>query len=256
MPDQVQGVTSAFKRFAAKNTFTMQGLWRLAAWGLTAACALLIAVMTTRGDVAPRRGAVVQSSRSGSSGSDQATTPAEHPFDAQAEARRLSEAVRGLAAESDELKSRVAVVEHTMDDVTGSISQQSAAARTASAGGMPPPWPDNQPPLPPTTAAIATVLAPVMPMPTEYGVDIGGALSLPTLRARWAGIRSAHPNLFDGLRPVVTLKQLSSSNRIELRLVAGPLASADAAAQLCAYLAHYRLFCEPTLFAGQHLALE
>jgi hypothetical protein len=258
MPHQQQGVTAAFRKFAARNALTMQGLWRLAAWGATAASALLIAVLTTRGEVGPRPRAVVGSSPSArvlpSAKSDLIST--QHPFDAQAETRRLSEAVRGLAAESDELKSRVAVVEHSMDDVTGSITQQIAAARNASGGVILPPWPDNKPPLPPTTAAIAAVLAPVVPTPTQYGVDIGSALSIPTLRARWVGIRSAHPDLFGGLRPVVTLKQVSRSNRVELRLVVGPLASADAATQLCAYLAPYRLFCQPTLFAGQHLALE
>jgi hypothetical protein len=249
MPKQVSGVTSAFKKLTAKNTFTMQGLWRLAAWGAIAACALLIAVLTTRGEVATRQ---IASSLRSVPRPDQASMA--HPFDAQAETRRLSEAVRGLAAESDELKSRVAVVEHTMDDVTGSITQQIAAAKTG--GVILPPWPDNQPPRPPTAAAIAGALAPSGPMLTQYGVDIGSAVSIPTLRARWAGIRSAHPGLFDGLRPVVTLKQVSRSNRVELRLVAGPLASADAAAKLCADLALYRLFCQPTPFAGPYLALE
>lgn len=247
MPDQPRGVTSAFRRFAAENAFSVQGIWRLAAWGVMAACALLIAVLTTNGGVGWRRSAVVVSS---------VNTAAPHPFDAQAETRRLSDSVRDLAAESDKLKSRVAVVEHTMDDVTGSIAKQIAATKVASSAAVPPPWPDNQPPLPPTTAQIAAALAPVVAMPTEYGVDIGSALSIPTLRARWAEIRAAHRDLFDGLRPVVTLKQLSRSSRVELRLVVGPLASADAAAQLCADLAPYRLFCQPTLFAGEHLALE
>jgi hypothetical protein len=260
MPHQAQGLTAAFKRLAGRNAVTMQGLWRLAAWGATAACALLIAVMTTRGEVASRRVAIALSSLSGSAAPsprpEQATAQSPRPFDAVAETQRLSDAVRGLAAESDELKSRVAVVEHSMDDVTGSITRQAASVRAAPSGVILPPWPDNEPPLPPTTAAIANVLAPVVPMPQQYGVDVGSALSIPTLRARWAGIRSAHPDLFDGMRPVVTLKQVARSNRIELRLVVGPLASAEAAAQLCAYLMPYRLFCEPALFAGQHLALE
>jgi hypothetical protein len=260
MVDRVRVVTAGFKNFAARNPFTMQGLWRLAAWGATAACALLIAVLATRGEVAGRRVAGVSAAGASSLSlfhPGQATTQmAARPFDAQAETRRLSEAVRGLAAESDQLKSRVADVEHTMDDVTGSITKDIAAAKFAPGRTLLPPWPDNLPPMLPTSAALAAALAPMMPLPTQYGVDIGSALSIPTLRARWAGIRSAHPQLFDGLRPVVTLKQPSRSTRVELRLLVGPLASADAAAQLCADLAPYRLFCQPTVFAGQHLALE
>jgi hypothetical protein len=41
-----------------------------------------------------------------------------------------------------------------------------------------------------------------------------------------------------------------------LRLVVGPLASADAAAKLCTTLERLRLTCQPTIFAGRHLALD
>jgi hypothetical protein len=260
MTDHVRVVT-AFKTLTARNTQTMQGLWRLAAWGTTAACALLIALLATRGEVAARRAAAVLSSLGESSHEPLPSHPVPtqviaRQFDAQAETRRLSDAVRGLAAESDELKSRVAVVEHAMDDVTGSITKQVEAVRAAPAQVEEPPWPDNAPPVLATTAAIVAALAPTLPPPTQYGVDIGTASSIPTLRARWAGMRSAHPQLFDGLRPVVMLKEMTRPNRVELRLVAGPLASADAAGQLCGDLVPFRLSCQPTIIAGQHLALE
>ena len=45
--------------------------------------------------------------------------------------------------------------------------------------------------------------APALPLPMEYGVDIGSAVSIQALRARWAGIRSAHPQLFEGLAPTI-----------------------------------------------------
>jgi len=54
----------------------------------------------------------------------------------------------------------------------------------------------------------------------------------------------------------VTLKELPRSDRIELRLVIGPLASADEAARLCASLADYRVPCRPTNFGSQHLLLQ
>jgi hypothetical protein len=40
------------------------------------------------------------------------------------------------------------------------------------------------------------------------------------------------------------------------RLVIGPLASAGAAAKLCTTLERFRLTCQPTIFAGRHLALD
>ena len=263
----------------------MQGLWRMALWGATAASALLIAVLTTRSEVGSQRVAIVLSSLRVNSlvRPGQATTQiAARPFEAQAETRRLSEAVRGLAADSDRLKSRLAAVEHNMDDITGSITRQIEEAKAGTAS----PWPEAAPPVPATPAVIASVVAPVAPpptglaaplpqnpltpaaaqppadatapaaQPTEYGVDIGSALSIQALRARWLGMRSAHPQLFEGLAPTVTLREIPRSKQVELRLVVGPLANAEAAAQLCASLAPYRLFCQPTIFDRRHLALQ
>ena len=225
-------------------------------WGSTAATALLIAVLSSRGVVGSQRAAVAASTLGGATVAvvqplQPAPTPqqpAARPFDAQAETKMLADAVRDLSADNDELKSRLAVVEHSVDDVTGSIARQANAAQ--------PPWPDSGPPVPATPAAIAAVIAPALPLPMEYGVDIGSAVSIQALRARWAGIRSAHPQLFDGLAPTVSLSETPQSNRPELRLVLGPIASAYAAAKLCTTLERFRLTCQPTIFAGRHLALD
>jgi len=90
----------------------------------------------------------------------------------------------------------------------------------------------------------------------KYGVEIGDAVSIEVLRAHWLGIHSAHGKLFEGLKPVVMLRGMSHAGRLELRLVVGPLASAEAAAKLCTALAPYRLPCQPTVFSGQHIALQ
>jgi hypothetical protein len=234
---------------------TMHGLWRLVVWGSTAATALLIAVLSSRGVVGSQRAAVAASTLGGATvavvqplqPAPVPQQPAARPFDAQAETKKLADAVRDLSADNDELKSRLAVVEHSVDDVTGSIERQAKAT---------PPWPDTGPPVPATPAAIAAVVAPALPLPMEYGVDIGSAVSIQALRARWAGIRSAHPQLFDGLAPTIALGETQQSNRPELRLVLGPLASANAAAKLCKTLEHFRLTCQPTIFSGRHLALD
>jgi hypothetical protein len=255
MADEVRLARADLKRPAPKVSVTMHGLWRLVVWGSTAATALLIAVLSSRGVVGSQRAAVAATTLRGSAVA--VVQPAQSPppavaraFDAQAaETKKLAETVRDLTADNDELKSRLAVVEHSVDDVTGSIARQ--AQSTA-----PPPWPENGPPVPATPAAIAAVVAPALPLPMEYGVDIGSAVSIQALRARWAGIRSAHPQLFDGLAPTIALSELPPSNRPELRLVVGPLVSADAAARLCTTLARFRLTCQPTIFAGRHLTLD
>src|SRR5580693_8622769 len=251
MADEVRLAKADLKRPTAAVPVTMHGLWRLVVWGSTAATALLIAVLSSRGVVGSQRAAVAASTLHG--GAVAVIQPVQTPpqaaarsFDAQAETKKLAEAVHDLTADNDELKSRLAVVEHSVDDVTGSIARQATAT----------PWPEDGPPVPTTPAAIAAVLAPALPLPMEYGVDIGSAVSIQALRARWAGIRSAHPQLFDGLAPTVSLSETPQSNRPELRLVLGPLVSADAAARLCTTLARFRLTCQPTIFAGRHLALD
>jgi hypothetical protein len=294
MAGQAQAVKAPPKKAAPKKTFSMQGLWRMALWGATAASALLIAVFATRSEVGSQRVALILSSLHVNSlvRPGQATTKvAARAFDAQAETRRLSDAVRGLTADSDKLKSRLAAVEHNIDDITGSITRQIEAVKAERAA--PAPWPAAAAATPALPAVIASVVAPVVPPPsglaaplpqnpllpaaaatsaeqptdavapagqptepTEYGVDIGSALSIQTLRARWLGIRSAHPQLFEGLAPTVMLRDIPHSNRVELRLVVGPLADAEAAARLCASLAYFRLFCRPTIFDRQHLALQ
>jgi hypothetical protein len=54
----------------------------------------------------------------------------------------------------------------------------------------------------------------------------------------------------------VSLRENQRSNRIELRLMVGPFSNAEAAAQLCALLGTFHLFCQPTMFDGRHLALQ
>jgi len=265
MADEVRLAKADLKRPAPKASgpmapdrtasVTMQGLWRFIMWGATAAAALLIAVISSRGVVGSQRAAVAVAAISGGSSvavkqSEQATAEADNrPFDEQTETKRLSEAVSELASENDRLKARVGMVERSVDDVTGSIAQQIKRAATA------PAWPDS-PPEPVTPANIAAVVAPALPTPMEYGADIGTAVSIQALRTRWAGIRSAHPQLFGGLVPTVSLSGQPPSTHPELRLVVGPFASAETAAQLCTSLQRFHQYCQPTIFAGQHLALE
>ena len=250
------------KKPVARKTFTMQRLRRLTLWGASAAGALLVAALASRSEVGVQRIAVVLHG-----GPTQLAT---RTFDAPAETQRLAEAVRGLNANDEEIKSRLAAVEHDMDDVTGAITKQikavdatrhsedgpsvvATAALTASLDAPLVVPPAGFVSAPATTKPSADAVAPALPR-IEYGVDIGSGLTIEALRARWLAIRSAHPQLFADLQPLVSVKEVPRANRIELRLVAGPLADAGAAAQLCAALTPAGLFCQPTMFDGQRLA--
>ena len=231
---------------------TMQGLSRLVIWGTFAVTAMLIALLAGRGMVGSHR-AMVAIATINNGIKPPPVAQVSHPaVDTQAETKRLADTVADLAASERQIKDRLDAVEQSMTDVTGSIEKQIEQAKSAASLT---PWP-NQPPIPSTPAAIAQVIAPALPLPIEYGVDIGSASSIQTLRSRWAGIHSAHRDLLQGLLPTVTLRETQRVNNPELRLVIGPLQSADAASRLCASLSAYRLYCEPTVFAGHNLALE
>ncbi len=252
-----QAVSATQKSGGTKKAVAMRGLQRLASWGAIAAGALLLAVLSSRSEVGSERIAVILHG-----GSKQV---AARKFDAEAETRKLAEAVRGLAADGDQIKSRLSAVEHDMDDVTGSIGQQIEAADAARRAA------ENGPTAAATAAATlslapaalrpASLASPPKPSadaapPAEYAVDIGSGLTIEALRARWLAIYSAHPQLFDGMRPIVGIKEVPHGSRIELRLVVGPISQPGAATQLCAALSAFGLFCQPTLYDGQRLALR
>jgi hypothetical protein len=257
MTDELRLAKADLKKSAVVQPVTMQGLWRLVTWGATAVTATLIAVLASRGVVGSQRAAIAVTTLRGNAVAQVQpvqpalpATPALQPVD-QADTKRLSDALAALTADDDQIKTRLSAVEHDVADITGSIAHQVQTTKVS----PPAPWPGG-PPKPATPAAIAAVMAPALPLPMEYGADVGSALSIQALRARWEGLRSAHPQLFSGLVPTVTLREMPQINRPELRLVVGPMVSADAATKLCSALVSYKLFCEPTIFGGQHLALD
>jgi hypothetical protein len=266
------------KSMAARRPPQAWNVWRQAGWGLAAMAALFVAVLSSRDDLATQRvGALLLSFNL------MPAQPAAPKFDAESAARQLAKALHGLVEDRDRLATRLASLERDMDDRTGSIKNQIEAVRTAKTEA--PPWPDNAPPVPMTPADIAAMVKPVSPAPaaaaanpppsgppaaaadpspadvspstaTAYGADIGTALTMKALHARWSGLRAAHPALFDGLQPLVSLKQNPRTNRTELHLVVGPYSNADAAAQFCDFVLPFHLACQPAMFDGSRLALQ
>jgi hypothetical protein len=91
------------------------------------------------------------------------------------------------------------------------------------------------------------------PAAADFGVDVGGAVNFDGLRILWSSTREHNPALFDGLVPIVTVRESSKTHNAELRLVVGPLAGPDAAGRICASLSAARRYCQPVAFEGQRL---
>jgi hypothetical protein len=91
---------------------------------------------------------------------------------------------------------------------------------------------------------------------TEFGVDLGSATSVEALRTAWAAALRRHAKLFEGLRPVVQMRERPRPAGPEFRLIAGPIANAASAARICATLTATGAVCAPAVFDGQHLAVR
>ncbi len=92
---------------------------------------------------------------------------------------------------------------------------------------------------------------------TEFGVDVGGANSVSGLRALWRGLLKWRSNAaLAGLQPIIVVKESNNGLGMQLRLVAGPLTDAAAAAKICAAMTINDRHCETTVYDGQRLALK
>jgi len=259
--EQIVKETPPRKTAAAPKTFTLRKLRAFTVWTMAASAALALAVLSGRSEIGTER--LVAMFHGGFYGGSRSQQTASK-FDAEGVTRQLAEAVRVLASNDEQLKNRVAAVEHDLDDVTGSIRQVATASETRHAEDGPTVSAtaaltasatatlDHAPP--PPGFKSAETATPSTPPATQYGVDIGSALTIQALRARWQTLRAAHPALLEGLQPIVTVKEMSRGNKIELRLVVGPLTQAGAATQLCSALTMFGMFCQPAIYDGQHLA--
>jgi len=114
-----------------------------------------------------------------------------------------------------------------------------------------------------TTSSDDDAKADVAPGPstvqrTEFAVDVGTANSVDGLRALWRGLLKSKSNAaLAALHPIIVVKEGNNGVGMQLRLVAGPLSDAAAAAKICAaMLEGKRATCETTVFDGQQLALK
>ncbi|WP_025036378.1 hypothetical protein [Bradyrhizobium sp. DOA9] len=90
---------------------------------------------------------------------------------------------------------------------------------------------------------------------TRFAIDLGGANSIDGLRALWRGVTKSNPEIA-ALRPIIMIKEGTTGLGMQLRLGAGPLVNAAAAAKFCASLAENARHCETTVFDGQRLSMR
>ncbi|MFK4382849.1 hypothetical protein [Bradyrhizobium sp. USDA 223] len=90
---------------------------------------------------------------------------------------------------------------------------------------------------------------------TRFAIDLGGANSVDGLRALWRGVTKSNPEIA-ALRPIIMIKEGNTGLGMQLRLGAGPLVNAAAAAKFCAGLVENGRPCETTVFDGQRLSMR
>jgi hypothetical protein len=112
----------------------------------------------------------------------------------------------------------------------------------------------SAPPAPDPAASNAT--SEIAVQRTEFGVDLGGANSIDGLRALWRGLLKSNATSVASLRPIIVVKERNNGLGMQLRLVAGPLSDAAAAAKICATLIESERACETSVFDGQRLAIK
>ena len=86
----------------------------------------------------------------------------------------------------------------------------------------------------------------------EIGIELGGAPTFDAVRNLWSLTKRANGKLFDRMTPVVAVRE-SKNSGVELRLIAGPLASLEAAARVCAALTVGNRSCQLVPYVGQPL---
>ncbi len=262
----------------SEEQFDMRALLRLGSWGGSALIALSFAVIAARSDIGTQRMAMAYTqTQVARADSGQFADRAE----LTQQTRRLSESMRSLASDRDRLLARVTVLERNLEDVTGSITRTSPA-------GVAAPKPSGNSNIALTGPTImSTIGAPAQrgafsgeghaPLPgrgaatepganatasesvatvTEFGIDIGGGATMQALRDLWSAAKGNHGATLKGLRPVIGIREGAKPGAIDLRLIAGPLSNANAAAKLCAAMAAGGWACRPAPFDGQKLAVR
>jgi sporulation related protein len=196
------------------------------------------------------------------------------------EAQMLTAQVRALSADRDRLAGRVALLESSVDDMTGAIKRQAAATAAALAARTvsPQPQPNLAPPaanaapavaapeaktdpvttssvpLPPERATAAQASAGPEPAasPNEFGLDLGNASTLDGVQQRWTTLKANFGPLLSNLHPLAATER--RQGKTGYRLIVGPLPNSPAATGLCAHFNAAHTPCRAVRFEGEQIA--
>jgi hypothetical protein len=217
-------------RSAEASQFGMQALWRVATWGGLATFALFAAVIAAYSNAGAQR---QTASITAGQGTKQPRAPiadfAPQPSESAEETRRLAEAVHNLAADHDQVLTRIAALERNLDGVTGSIKRDRIAGPPQPPVQVPPqisPTPPQtpqqpaqqtpqnpaitaaipvvRPELPAVPVAVAVINPPQLPAPQQSGAGEGAQTAAPD-----AGNRSVASNPVRATAPAEPLPAAS-----------------------------------------------
>src|SRR5215210_4828187 len=124
------GLMSGF--LAEEDVFDRRTLWRLGSWGAASVGAVIVAVYANNSSVALRRDQIAATDLV-----QQAQQIKWVAKESQSETRRLASTIDTLNGDRDRLYSRVTVLEHGLESMTGAIAKQNLAASTPQAAPMP-----------------------------------------------------------------------------------------------------------------------
>ena len=233
-------------------------LW-LCGWGVATAVALSALAITSQTRTATERLRSIFAA-------NEPTAVAQMPprvAQLELETQMLIEQIRALNADRDRLAGRIALLETSVDDMTGAIKRQAAATAAALAARTAPvaaPEAKTDPvitatvPLPPERASTAQASAePETPAGTnEFGLDLGGAPTVDGVRQRWTTVKAGFAPLLTGLHPLAASER--RQGKAGYRLVVGPLPNSPAAAGLCAHFSAAHTACRAVKFEGEQIA--
>src|SRR5690606_22614698 len=111
-------------------------------------------------------------------------------------------------------------------------------------------------PIPAAVTQVSSIPAPIPVARTDFGIDLGSSGSIKGLRVLWRSILKSEAKTLASLHPIIMLKERGNGKAMQLRLVAGPLTDAAAAAKICAVLSENGRPCETVTFDGQRLAMK
>ncbi|MGA7516473.1 MAG: hypothetical protein WBW28_05815 [Pseudolabrys sp.] len=210
----------------------------------------------------------------------------------ESETQLLVAQVRALTTERDRLSGRIALLESSIDDMSGAIKKQAAATAALLAARVNPPTtsptvtstpiatnpptinadrdtttasipPNPTPktdtpalatPMPPARIANASAIDIEQPASrqSEFGMDLGGGVTIEGVRQRWTTVKANFGPVLNGLRPLATRDHRPGANGF--RLIVGPLPNSAAATGLCAHFVAARTACRAVKFEGEQIA--